>query len=49
MTYVRKYSRPHLFTTITCNPTWPEILAELLDGQTAQDRHCAASPQAEGH
>ncbi|KZW00083.1 hypothetical protein EXIGLDRAFT_568543, partial [Exidia glandulosa HHB12029] len=27
-----------LFITLTCNPKWPEILSELLPGQTAQDR-----------
>jgi hypothetical protein len=25
MTYVRKYGRPDLFITFTCNPTWDEI------------------------
>jgi hypothetical protein len=27
-----------LFITMTCNPGWPEIKAELLPGQTASDR-----------
>ena len=39
MTYVRERGRPQLFITFTCNPTWPEITAELFDGQTAQDRN----------
>uniref|UniRef100_UPI00358ED5B8 uncharacterized protein n=1 Tax=Myxine glutinosa TaxID=7769 RepID=UPI00358ED5B8 len=39
MTYVRYYGRPDVFITFTCNPTWPEITAELMLGQTAQDRH----------
>ncbi len=28
----------HLFLTLTCNPKWPEIVSQLLDGQTAFDR-----------
>ncbi|XP_055542911.1 uncharacterized protein LOC129728491 [Wyeomyia smithii] len=39
MTYVRKYGRPDLFITITCNPKWPEILRYLIPGQTSSDRH----------
>ncbi|MGD0510892.1 MAG: flagellar filament capping protein FliD, partial [Candidatus Micrarchaeaceae archaeon] len=38
MTYVRNYGTPDLFITFTCNPNWPEILAELLPGQKAEDR-----------
>ncbi|PAA48122.1 hypothetical protein BOX15_Mlig001947g5 [Macrostomum lignano] len=38
MAYVHAYGRPDLFLTMTCNPKWPEILAELLPGQTAVDR-----------
>ena len=30
--------KPTVFTTLTCNPNWPEIQRELLDGQTAFDR-----------
>ena len=30
--------KPSLFITLTCNPKWPEIERELLDGQTAFDR-----------
>jgi Helitron helicase-like domain at N-terminus len=31
---VRRYGKPDLFITFTCNPCWPEIAAELLPGQT---------------
>ena len=30
--------KPTVFITLTCNPNWPEIVRELLDGQTAFDR-----------
>jgi len=35
---VSEYGRPSLFITLTCNPYWPEILEQLLPGQTAYDR-----------
>jgi hypothetical protein len=38
MCYVRKFGRPSLFITVTCNPGWKEIKDELLPGQTAQHR-----------
>ena len=38
MAIVRCRGKPDLFITMTCNPLWPEISAELLPGQTAQDR-----------
>jgi hypothetical protein len=38
MAIVRKYGRPDYFITFTCNPKWPEITAELKEGQTWQDR-----------
>ncbi|CAG8780456.1 3651_t:CDS:1, partial [Acaulospora morrowiae] len=38
MAIVRKYGKPSLFITITCNPHWPEILAELYDKQVPNDR-----------
>ena len=38
MAIVRACGTPDLFVTITCNPRWAEILAALLNGQTAQDR-----------
>lgn len=37
MSIVRRYGKPDLFITITCNPKWPEIMAELKPGQTPQD------------
>lgn len=37
-TYVRNYGRPDLFVTFTCNPSWPEIIVELMPGQKATDR-----------
>ena len=39
MTYMRSYGKPDVFLTMTCNPKWPEIQAELLEGQTPQVRH----------
>ncbi|PAA56554.1 hypothetical protein BOX15_Mlig008917g4 [Macrostomum lignano] len=38
MTYVHKFGKPDLFVTATCNPKWPEISAQLLPGQRAEDR-----------
>ncbi|GKC93343.1 ATP-dependent DNA helicase PIF1, partial [Tanacetum coccineum] len=37
MTLVQDDGKPDLFLTMTCNPKWPEIQNELLDGQTAFD------------
>jgi len=37
MAIVRYCGKPDLFITMTCNPLWPEIIDELLSGQTAQD------------
>lgn len=37
MAIVRKYGKPDLFMTVTCNPKWPEILAELAKCQSPQD------------
>lgn len=39
MTYVRKYGRPDLFITFTCNPTWTEITNLLFTGQSSIHRH----------
>ncbi|CAB3235853.1 unnamed protein product [Arctia plantaginis] len=39
MTYVRKFGRPDLFITFTCNSEWPEIKIELLPDQNSYDRH----------
>ncbi|CAN0273274.1 unnamed protein product, partial [Scytosiphon promiscuus] len=38
MAIVRKYGKPDLFVTFTCNPAWPEIKDALLEGQTPTDR-----------
>jgi hypothetical protein len=38
MAIVRKYGKPDIFATFTCNPNWPEIVRELLPGQTSSDR-----------
>ena len=38
MAIVRKYHKPDLFITMTCNPKWSEIVSELGPGQTPQDR-----------
>ncbi|XP_063912257.1 uncharacterized protein LOC135129106 [Zophobas morio] len=37
--YVRRYGRPDLFITFTCNPSWCEIKDLLLPGQQPSDRH----------
>ncbi|UYV75380.1 hypothetical protein LAZ67_13000048 [Cordylochernes scorpioides] len=39
MVFVRTYGRPDLFITFTCNPSWPEMNAELFNGQKPMDRH----------
>ena len=39
LTYVRKYGRPDLFITYTCNPSWTEIKDLLLPGQQPSHRH----------
>ncbi|XP_063990617.1 uncharacterized protein LOC135169496 [Diachasmimorpha longicaudata] len=38
MAIVRKFGKPDLFITMTCNPNWIEIKENLLPGQTASDR-----------
>jgi hypothetical protein len=38
MALVRKYGKPDIFLTMTCNPNWEEITRELEHGQTPQDR-----------
>jgi hypothetical protein len=35
---VSEYGCPHLFITLTCNAKWPEILSQLVHGQTSFDR-----------
>jgi hypothetical protein len=37
MAIVRKYGKPDLFITFTCNPGWPEITRELPEGLTSND------------
>ena len=38
MALVRRYGKPDIFLTMTCNPNWNEIRNELYPGQSAQDR-----------
>lgn len=38
MVYVRKYGKPDLFITFTCNPQWSEIKENLFARQTPSDR-----------
>ncbi|KAM3206771.1 hypothetical protein ACQJBY_062123 [Aegilops geniculata] len=38
MSLVRKYGKPDIFLSMTCNPKWEEITCELQSGQTPQDR-----------
>ncbi|XP_062198863.1 uncharacterized protein LOC133901533 [Phragmites australis] len=38
MALVRKYRKPDVFLTMTCNPNWDEITRELYPGQIPQDR-----------
>jgi hypothetical protein len=35
MALVRKFGKPDIFLTMTCNPNWDEIRRELLPGQTS--------------
>ena len=38
MAIIKKYGKPDLFITFTCNPKWREITENLFPGQTANDR-----------
>lgn len=38
LTYVKYFPTPDLFITLTCNPSWPEILNNLLPGDKYVDR-----------
>ncbi|XP_021721338.1 uncharacterized protein LOC110688886 [Chenopodium quinoa] len=38
ITLVQRFGKPDLFVTMTCNPNWPEIKAEIAPGEKAQDR-----------
>ncbi len=33
---VSEFGYPHVFITLTCNPKWPEIVLQLLLGQTSR-------------
>ena len=35
---VNRKGKPHFMITMTCNPLWPEIVQNLLQGQQAADR-----------
>ena len=38
MAIARYFGRVDIFMTVTTNPLWPEIIRELLHGQTSYDR-----------
>jgi hypothetical protein len=38
MALVRRFGKPYIFLTMTCNPNWDEIKRELYPGQTPLDR-----------
>ena len=38
MAICRKFRKPDLFITFTCNPKWVEITRELREGETVEDR-----------
>ena len=38
MSIVRRYGKPAIFITFTCNPHWTEITSSLLIDQKASDR-----------
>uniref|UniRef100_A0A914PYP6 Helitron helicase-like domain-containing protein n=1 Tax=Panagrolaimus davidi TaxID=227884 RepID=A0A914PYP6_9BILA len=38
MAIVRRFGKPDLFITMTCNPNWTEIVENLLPGQRPEDR-----------
>ena len=41
MAVVRKFGKPDLFITMTCNPKWTEITAALEENQkSGQARYC---------
>ena len=39
MAAVRRYGKPDLFITFTCNPKWKEIVEHLRPGESPQDRN----------
>ena len=34
----QRFSHPHIFLTMMCNPNWPEIQENLNEGETALDQ-----------
>ncbi|XP_028109697.1 uncharacterized protein LOC114308332 [Camellia sinensis] len=38
MTLVQRFGKPDIFLTMTCNPSWSEIKAELLPNEEPQNR-----------
>jgi hypothetical protein len=38
MAICRYFGKPTYFITFTANPRWPEVIAQLLPGQTHLDR-----------
>ena len=38
MTICRKFGKPDLFLTMTCNPHWKEITENLNENENAIDR-----------
>src|SRR5580698_4045704 len=38
MAIVRNYGKPDYFITMTCNPKWPEISDNLIEGQSSEFR-----------
>lgn len=38
MATVRKFGKPDLFITMTCNPKWREIVESLRPGENASER-----------
>ena len=39
MAIVRRFGKPDLFITMTCNPKWPDISNVLIGNQYAHERH----------
>ena len=38
MAIVQRFEKPDIFLTITCNPNWQEIKAEIQSNQEIQNR-----------
>ncbi|OAD68801.1 hypothetical protein PHYBLDRAFT_150391 [Phycomyces blakesleeanus NRRL 1555(-)] len=49
MSIVRRFGKPDLFITFTCNSKWPEITNSLLAGQKANDRPDLCSRRGLSH